>query len=114
MFWVNISKVYMTKLRAMQTANKFLRPYLSPKLGSQRSVLAHPTKRAEPRSPTFQLGAHIKSSLSYQLSRDFSEVISTDQLVMRLSLSQMFYALQRLSYSEWLTPAVNSQLYSGC
>lgn len=71
---VHIKIVYMTKFRVIPTANKFFRPYLSPSLGNQSSVLAQPMNYAEPSNPTLMLEAHIRSSLPYQFSRVFSLV----------------------------------------
>ena len=64
---VTIIIVYMSRFKVMPAAKIHLRPYMSPKRGSQRSVLAQPTKSAVPKRAYFQLGAHIISSLSCQL-----------------------------------------------
>ena len=63
---------YITSAIVMPNATSFYLPYLSPNLGSQSSVLAHPTKYIVPIRPTFQDGSHMRSSFYCQLRRVFS------------------------------------------
>ena len=64
---VTIIIVYISKFKVIPKEKIHLRPYLSPKRGSQRRVLPQPTKSAVPKRAYFQFGAHIISSLSCQL-----------------------------------------------
>ena len=87
---VKIMIAWQAATAAMEAQNRYLRPYLSLKEGSQRRVLHHPRKKTVPSMPIFQPSTHVRSSCCYQLLRVLLEFGSASHDVIAGSAAHIF------------------------